>query len=306
MDAISADAPPPNTAIDCENGILGMHAIPAAAERQRLIDLYEREYLVLQADRAERRRAAHRLRYQVYCLENPFEESAAYPDGMERDEFDDHSVQSLLQRRVDGAAIGTVRLILPAEGRAGDSLPFQRLCRPIVPLLDLLLPVDTMAEVSRFCISKELRRRPAIQGSGAEPARRIASLSRYATLGLIRSLVENSIDHGITHWCLVVEPALMRFLASLGLQFYPLGPLVEHHGLRQPCHADLATLLDGVREQRPEVWEVITDDGRLAVPETARPDRRQMVRHTAAHPAVRTRTDSMNTAVLAGAELAVA
>jgi N-acyl amino acid synthase of PEP-CTERM/exosortase system len=175
------------------------------------------------------------------------------------------------------------------------------LCRPIVPLLDLLLPVDTMAEVSRFCISKELRRRPAIQGSGAEPARRIASLSRYATLGLIRSLVENSIDHGVTHWCLVVEPALMRFLASLGLQFHALGPLVEHHGLRQPCHADLATLLDGVREQRPEVWEVITDDGRLAAPEAARRDRHQAVRHKAAH-----RLDSLARPDSMGAELAVA
>ena len=300
MDLISADASPPIAAIDCENGIHGMHDIPAAAERQRLIDLYEREYVVLAADRAERCRAAHRLRYQVYCLENPFEESGAHPDGLERDEFDDHAVQSLLQRRVDGAAIGTVRLILPVEGRADDSLPFQRLCRPIVPLLDLVLPVDTMAEVSRFCISKELRRRPTIQGAGAEPARRIASLSRYATLGLIRSLVENSIDHGITHWCLVVEPALMRFLASLGLRFHPLGPLVEHHGLRQPCHADLATLLDGVREQRRDVWEVITDEGRLALPETTRPDRRQVVRHMAARQVSRTRTDPM------GAELAVA
>jgi N-acyl amino acid synthase of PEP-CTERM/exosortase system len=306
LDLISAETPPPIAAIDCENGIRGMHDIPATAERQRLIDLYEREYLVLQADRAERRRAAHRLRYQVYCLENPFEESSAYPDGMERDEFDDHSVQSLLQRRVDGAAIGTVRLILPVEGRAGDSLPFQRLCRPIVPLLDLLLPIETMAEVSRFCISKELRRRPAIQGSGAETARRIASLSRYATLGLIRSLIENSIEHGITHWCLVVEPALMRFLASLGLRFHPLGPVVEHHGLRQPCHADLAMLLDGVREQRPDVWEVITDDGRLAVPEGARTDRRQMLRHMAAHQTVRARPDSINAAGLTVAELAVA
>lgn len=306
MDVIAADTQPPITAIDCENGVHGMHGIPAAAERQRLIDLYEREYLVLPADRAERRCAAHRLRYQVYCLENPFEESAAHPDGLERDEFDDHAVQSLLQRRLDGAAIGTVRLILPVEGQAGDSLPFQRLCRPIVPLLDLLLPVDTMAEVSRFCISKELRRRPAIQGAGSEPARRIASLSRYATLGLIRSLVENSIDHGITHWCLVVEPPLLRFLAGLGLHFFPLGPLVEHHGLRQPCHADLATLLDGVREQRPDVWEVITDDGRLAAPAAALADRRQTPRRKAAdRRGALARPDAVG-GTLAGAELAVA
>lgn len=307
MDVISADTSSPIAASDCENGSHGGRDIPSAAERERLIDLYEREYLVLPADRAERRRAAHRLRYQVYCLENPFEESTAYPDRLERDEFDDHAVQSLLQRRADGAAIGTVRLILPVEGRVGDSLPFLRLCRPIVPLLDLLLPIDSMAEISRFCISKELRRRPAIQGSGAEPSRRAASLSRYATLGLIRSLVEASVDHGITHWCLVVEPALLRFLTGLGLRFYPMGPLVDHHGLRQPCHADLAMLLDGVREQRPDVWEVITDDGRLAAPEAPRPGRRNAVRHTATRQlAALAHADSMTAAARAGAELAVA
>ncbi len=254
MDLFSAE-PLPASNLSTSDEATGSFAVEA--ERRRLIDLYDHEYLVLAADRAERRRAAHRLRYQVYCLENPFEDQSQHPDGLEQDEFDDQSVQSLLQRRSDGAAIGTVRLILPDPTNLRGGLPFHRLCRPLVPLIDLLLPVNSMAEVSRFCISKELRRQKA--GSGPSQA----TLSRYATLGLIRSLVEASIENEITHWCMVVEPALLRFLATLGLKFYPLGPVVEHHGLRQPCHADLAMLLQGVRERRREVWEVITDDGRL-------------------------------------------
>jgi N-acyl amino acid synthase of PEP-CTERM/exosortase system len=259
LDLFSTESLPPSNATTSDEG---HGSLEAGAERRRLIDLYDTEYSVLSADRAERRRAAHRLRYQVYCLENPFEDRSEHPDGLERDEFDDHSVQSLLQRRSDGAAIGTVRLILPDPSDVRGSLPFHRLCRPRVPLIDLLLPVNSMAEVSRFCISKELRRQKA--GGPSQ-----ATLARYATLGLIRSLVETSIENEITHWCMVVEPALLRFLATLGLKFYPLGPLVEHHGLRQPCHADLAMLLQGVKERRREVWEVITDDGRLVPPATS-------------------------------------
>lgn len=253
MDLISAE-PFPNVSTTCDDETSSI----SRAERTRLIDAYDREYLVLPADRIERRRAAHRLRYQVYCLENPFEDRSEHPDGLEEDEFDDHAVQSLLQRRADGTVIGTVRLILPDPGDVRGVLPFHRLCRPRVPLVDLLLPVGSMAEVSRFCISKELRRQ--------RPGASASTLARYATLGLIRSLLENSIDNEISHWCMVVEPALLRFLSALGLQFYPLGPLVDHHGRRQPCHADLTILLNGVRERRREVWEVITDDGRLVPP----------------------------------------
>ena len=265
MDIFSAET----TAQDCAIDSCG-HDHPAnPAERRpgrkRLIDLYESEYVVLPADRPERQRAAHGLRYQVYCVENQFENAATHPDCMEADEFDGHAVQHLLQRRSDGAAIGTVRLILPVEDRLADCLPFSRLCRRVAPRLDLLLPLDRMAEVSRFCISKQLRRR----SDGRAAQSRAAALSRYATLGLIRGLVAASLERGVGHWCLVVEPALLRFLASLGLHFEPLVPVIDYHGRRQPCHADLATLIEGVRLHRPDVWEVITDDGRL-VPQPLR------------------------------------
>lgn len=268
MNTLSVETTADTFATESSGLIQAANATQWRTARERLIDLYESEYRILQADVPERRRAAHGLRYQVYCVENQFEDAATHPDGMEADEFDGHAVQYLLERRSDGAAIGTVRLILPVRDRLADCLPFSRLCRRVVPRLDLLLPLDRMAEVSRFCISKELRRRPDSRTSQS----RAAALSRYATLGLIRGLVTASLEHDIRHWCLVVEPALLRFLGSLGLQFDTLGPVIEYHGRRQPCHADLATLLEGVRQRRPEVWEVITDDGRL-VPPARRPRR---------------------------------
>jgi N-acyl amino acid synthase of PEP-CTERM/exosortase system len=85
----------------------------------------------------------------------------------------------------------------------------------------------------------------------------------HLQLGLIRSCVEMSVREGITHWAAMMEPALLRLLTRLGIHFNPLGPLVDHHGRRQPCWVDLDVMLRRVFNERPDVWDVITDGGRL-------------------------------------------
>ncbi|MCB1753233.1 MAG: PEP-CTERM/exosortase system-associated acyltransferase, partial [Gammaproteobacteria bacterium] len=39
------------------------------------------------------------------------------------------------------------------------------------------------------------------------------------------------------------------------------GPQIEYHGKRQPCYSFLDELLDRVMEERPDVWEVLTEKG---------------------------------------------
>jgi hypothetical protein len=58
-----------------------------------------------------------------------------------------------------------------------------------------------------------------------------------------------------------MEPGLLRLLSRFGIHFAPLGPLVEYHGIRQPCIAEIRELIARVEEERPDVWEVITDRG---------------------------------------------
>jgi N-acyl amino acid synthase of PEP-CTERM/exosortase system len=72
--------------------------------------------------------SAQRLRYQVYCVENPFENTSDHPDGLERDEFDSHSVHSLLIHRASGQAMGTTRLIMPVRGALERSFAIQQAC----------------------------------------------------------------------------------------------------------------------------------------------------------------------------------
>src|SRR3954454_25022818 len=85
----------------------------------------------------------------------------------------------------------------------------------------------------------------------------------HLPLGLIKSCVEMSVREGMSHWATVMEPALLRLLTRLGIHFNPLGSLVEYHGRRQPCWVDLDVMLARVHAERPDVWEVITDGGRL-------------------------------------------
>jgi N-acyl amino acid synthase of PEP-CTERM/exosortase system len=82
------------------------------------------------------------------------------------------------------------------------------------------------------------------------------------TLGLIEGLVQMSLDNGILNWCAVMERPLLRLLARLGIHFQNIGPLVDYHGRRQPCFLHIGTMLEQVREERPDVWEILTDGGR--------------------------------------------
>jgi N-acyl amino acid synthase of PEP-CTERM/exosortase system len=240
---------------------------PTGSSKTSLLQSYTESCDIRPAVKAEDLDQCLRMRYQVYCLENPFEDPAAHSGERETDRYDRHSIHSLLRHKPTGQPIGTVRLILPRPGAPHTSLPIQTLCHGAQVENPARIPWGRTAEVSRFCLSKVARRRcfdPA--GSEGRSADAGKELMPLFTLGLIRGLVAMSARHDIRHWCIVVEPALLRVLKRLGLPFEPIGPLVEHHGWRQPSHADLDHLLAQCRTLRPDVWAIITDEGRLWTP----------------------------------------
>jgi N-acyl amino acid synthase of PEP-CTERM/exosortase system len=236
----------------------------SAPESQSLLEQYRARFETVLARSEEQVRQCQRIRFQVYSVENAFENPAEHPDGLERDGFDDHSVQSLLIHRASGQAIGTVRLILPVRD-SEQSFAVQRVCDH--PMLKRLALLPT-AEVSRFSISKEFRRRSTDSLYEGESAPREAetenrSIAPLMSLGLIQSLVRMSAEYGITHWCATMEPKLLRLLARMGICFSPLGPMVEYHGMRQPCYCEVGPMLRRVQERQPAIWEILTDGGTL-------------------------------------------
>ena len=219
-------------------------------------------FLAIPADTTELQREAYRLRYQVYCLEHNFEDPAQNPDGLERDHFDEHAVQGVLLHRATQTVVGTVRLVLHEPGSPEGCLPFHQVCQePPVHVRDLL-PLESTFELSRFAISKFYRRRIGDDGVD-KPSAETARIIPHITLGLMTVALQIGIANGIEHVCAIMEPSLLRLLGRFGFHFVTLGRAVWYHGWRQPVYANVGSLLRGVRIERPEIWGVITDRGRL-------------------------------------------
>ncbi len=202
------------------------------------------DFAVEFADTPETLKEVFRLRYQVYCLERKFE---AGENGTETDDFDAISCHVLLRHRASNEPLGTVRLVIPGLRPSGSELPMERIAA--LPRLRHL-PREQIAEVSRFALSK---------------SRRIAGgcLSYLLRLALIRGIVQLSGELGISYWCALMEPQLLRLLQRSAIYFQQAGGMVEHHGARQPAFVGLASMLDRVQREQPAVWEFITDNGTL-------------------------------------------
>jgi N-acyl amino acid synthase of PEP-CTERM/exosortase system len=223
-----------------------------------LLEAFQSQFRVIPANTRERMRAALRVRYQVYCIENPHERCND-PDGLEKDEFDAHAAHSLLLHRTTEAALGTVRLILPLFDALNRSFAVQRVMDTGALREFHRLPLHAMGEVSRFSISRQWRR---IAGT-SETASSIGNSGPLMRLGLIQALIRMSKEHGVTHWCAAMEPTLLRMLSAMAIRFRPIGPLVEYHGLRQPAYCVIADVLNAVRRERPAFWSILTNDGVL-------------------------------------------
>ncbi len=221
---------------------------PSLISKTPFFDAYHRCFNIIHADTPELREQAYRLRYQVYCREHGYESPEENRHQMETDAFDSRSIHSLIVDRAGGNAMGCVRLILPDVKMPEASFPIQGICRYPLPILP---PRASAAEISRFAISKKMRE----AANGDCPK----DLKCSVALGLMRAIVQRSSERGVTDWFAVMEPSLLRLLRRFSIYFTPVGPLVEHHGMRQPCHANADILLGKVRQENHGLWEFLTE-----------------------------------------------
>ena len=218
---------------------------------QDFLSCYREHFEVVRASTPSVLDQAYRLRYQVYCVENSYENPDEHVDGREKDIYDDRSVQALLVHRRSGAVAGTVRVILPESGSQSLQLPIAVVTDSHHGELLRRLPQSHTAEMSRFAVSKEFRRRCT-----EEEDRRML---RYITIGLIRGALEICRDHEIQYVCAVMERALIRLLARLGLIFEHVGDLIDYHGARQPCVARVSQLVERCKSEGTLLWRYASE-----------------------------------------------
>lgn len=237
-----------------------------AVTKSPLVDCFNRCFEVIPATSPSLIDQVHKTRYQVYCRENSYETAEKHPEERESDVYDARSVHYLLIDKVSGCPLGTVRIILSSPKNPSKSFPIQGICQHQLLSQQKLIQSHNSVEVSRFAISKEWKRE-WISRNQPVFEEDTSSIAQLMPLGLIRGAVKMSMDQGASEWFAVMEPSLLRRLQRFGMYFRPIGPIVEYHGFRQPCHAYLYDLLERVRMEKPQIWDVITDQGRMSEPE---------------------------------------
>ena len=237
--------------------------------KQALYDFYNSLFEGIVANVEELKHECYKLRYQVYCDEHEWlRTSNPYmAEKLECDEYDQHSVHVLLRLRQTGEYVGTARLILhPPEEKMGV-FPIHALCRENNIVLPEFFPLPRIAEVSRFCIVKDFRRRAldTIATAFYSPEELEADRQRILpsmSLGLLAMLTMLIRCNGIEMVCAEMEPFLMQLLGKLGIHWISVGPLIEFHGKRQVSYLVIEDYLRQCRAERPDVWDVVTDKGR--------------------------------------------
>ncbi len=221
------------------------------------------------------------VRYQVYCIDRPFEDPNCFVDNREHDSYDPRSAHALIRHRATGHSVATVRLVMAGDHPEEDDFPMEAPCthRMSRRAQEAIARArrDQIAEISRMAVSREFRKRlnedKSVTGVSEQASYADSDNGKravpYISLGLFAAILEMSVKHGITHWMAVMEPAQLRLLKRFGVEFDHVGPVLEYHGLRRPAFTEAASLIDRIKKRRPDVWSLITDEG-LFLP--AKPD----------------------------------
>jgi N-acyl-L-homoserine lactone synthetase len=187
--------------------------------------------------------AIQRLRYEVYCLERKFRDTAECPDGLERDEYDPHSIH-LCATDDAGAVAGTVRLV-----RHSDlGLPVQRYAELSIPAQNI--PPNQWAEISRLIVAKRYRR---------------PTLDQPLLLwGLFGRMFEESRRRRIRYLVAAMDKTLWRLLRRFGFPFVPVGEPIDYFGPVVPYGAMLDSLEPGYQKIRAYLRQVADTRPELA------------------------------------------
>ena len=215
-----------------------------------LVDLHRRLFETQLARTSAQVRVAQRLRYLAYVQQKGYLDPALYPDQRESDEDDARAVHALLISRANRRPLGSVRLILPPL-----PFPVERLIAP--GALDGVPGFERphSAEISRLCLLEDVQ---AVLGLGDQDKLELRRALQLAVAGVLRGVVALTRAHGVRFWCAMMGRPVLRRLTRLGVRFRPLGAPIEHFGLKQPVTASVDELLDGMRKERPDVWELVT------------------------------------------------
>lgn len=207
-----------------------------------------------------------RLRFKVYCEEWGFEDPANYPDGLERNEYDNTAQHYTIRDVIDGSIIGTVRVILPSE----LGYPVLKYCTIDPVMYESAsggLQEMRIGEVSRLAISKDFRKRiedDSLTGYSADLPDRLDLGHQKRRCNFVHEfykyLLLQSMAMGLTHWYIAMKRGLYILLKRVGMVYHPIGPEIDYHGIRTPYLGNLQQIKEGMLMKDPHCFEFIENE----------------------------------------------
>ncbi len=211
---------------------------------------------------------AAELRYRVYCEEFGFEESSAFPDHREADEFDQFSIQGLITHKGSGQAAGCVRLVCASDTH---KMPIEVHCLDSVyveHMATLSSERGLTCEFSRLAVDVAFRKRLG------ESHTRVGDFDAFdcchqeqrtfSMIGIAAFLTAFALAclNKRTHVFAMMEANLPRLLRQSGIVVQKAGDSVEYHGQRAAYFTTTEVALSGMRSDLRTLYDAI--EARLA------------------------------------------
>lgn len=210
---------------------------------------------------------AFKIRHNVYCEELSFED--VRENGQETDEFDRQSIFSLIKHKPTETFTSCVRLV--TSNGADELLPIEKYCLDSITNEDLS-PVrfnrSEIAEISRLAVKSDFRRRKAdsFKGSGTGVISEISYSETelrcfpFIAIGLYMAAATMSMNTGIRHVYVMMEPRLARSMKFIGITFQQLGPPIDYHGLRAPYYISPEIFMKNLSPGFKSLYKTIEKD----------------------------------------------
>lgn len=230
---------------------------------------FERYFSIGFAHSSELLEQAQRVRYDVYCREFHFEQEQNFPGGLEKDQYDEHSLHCLVTHRKTNLPAGCVRLVRIPRSNPELRLPLEDWCMHSLHHQIYhpdRFPRSSLAEISRLAVHTGFRRRRGeeetpvgsslvIQDYGAATEElRVFPLISIALIAASASMIVLTQRQNLF---IMIEAALAVLLRRMGLKFLQVGKTIDYHGRRTAHFITAEQVLQGMKGTLQDIFDGI-------------------------------------------------
>ncbi|AFZ47772.1 hypothetical protein Cyast_1816 [Cyanobacterium stanieri PCC 7202] len=223
---------------------------------ENIID-YNNLFDICIANTDELQKESFHLRYRIYCQELNYEPLSKFPDKMEKDSYDSHSIHCLLRYNLTDTYIAGFRLILSPSNNYNKKFPIEGFFPDALANFQSV-PRVKFAEVSRLMILPEFRNWSISNNINCDQKDLVnysfptsfPLVTLHLYLSFIALLVEFDLDYGLA----LMQPKLARHSAIIGITSHSIGESIQFNGLRRPFIFKTTEILRNF-EQKPTIDE---------------------------------------------------